>query len=133
VRVPRRARLDEIGAESSEPPAVAPAPISSKRARRGTRTPEVVFYLPILQALDEMGGSGSPPKVIERVGELMKADLKPEDLKPLPNSGIIRWENTARWARNSMIGSGLLRSGSARGHWEIADAGRKYLNSHRQG
>jgi len=103
-------------------------PPNAKRRRHGQRTPETQFYLPILQALTEMGGSGKVAEVLERVGEAMKGTLRDVDHQPLGSSpDLPRWRNTAQWARNSMMKEGLLKADSPRGVWEIADKGRALL------
>jgi restriction system protein len=98
------------------------------RLRRGLRTNEHTFYMPILQALSELGGSAKMRNVIDRVGELMKKQLKPVDYEPLPSDPeTIRWRNTAQWARNSLVKRGLLKGDSQHGTWEITAEGRGYL------
>ena len=100
------------------------------RLQRGVRTPEEAFRLPILQVLARMGGSGKVRDVLAQVEKLVKADLSEADYQRLPSTpNTPRWYNTAQWARNSMVQEGLLRDDSARGVWEISDAGRKYLAS----
>jgi hypothetical protein len=75
-----------------------------------------------------MGGSGKVKDVLKRVEDNMKGTLKKCDYEPLSsNRDTLRWDNTARWARNSMINDGLLKSDSAHGVWEISEAGRRFL------
>lgn len=98
------------------------------RLQRGMRTPETVFYQPILQALDELGGSAKMNEVLTRVERLMKGKLRQVDYQPLASDPeMLRWHNTAQWARNSMVKEGLLKPNSPRGIWEIAEAGRNSL------
>jgi len=98
------------------------------KLRKGVRTPESAYYRPILQVLDQMGGSGKVAEVLDRVGQLMKPVLKDVDYQPLAsNPDNPRWRNAAQWARNSMIRDGLLKADSPRGVWEIADKGRAML------
>lgn len=102
------------------------------KLRKGQRTPESAYYLPILQVLQEMGGSGKVAEVLSRVGKLMKPVLKPVDYDPLASGpDNPRWRNAAQWARNSMIRDGLLKADSPRGVWEISDAGREKLSKPR--
>ena len=119
--------------------AARPAP-SRAKARRGTRssklkrgqkTPEAAYVLPILQALDEMGGRGAAPDVVDRVGEIMAADLNDHD-RAAVKSGDVRWRNTTHWARSTMKEQGLIAAGSRRGIWEITEAGRAYLREQGQ-
>lgn len=99
------------------------------RLARGLRTPESAFVLPILQALDRLGGKATMSQVLESVGKIMKDQLREVDhlhLKSEPNKP--RWYNTAQWTRNTMVIQRLLLKGQ-RGIWEISEAGRKYLRS----
>lgn len=105
------------------------------KLRKGQRTPESAYYLPLLRVLDQMGGSGKVADVLERVGKVMKPVLKPVDYDPLASGpDNPRWRNAAQWARNSMIRDGLLKADSSRGVWEISDKGRQTLkDSGKQG
>lgn len=101
----------------------------ASRLRRGQRTREEVFRVPILRVLAEMsGGRGRMGDVLDRVHDLISETLKPVDYERL-NSGSrpIRWRNTAQFARNALKDDGLLSESSPHGIWEISDAGRKYL------
>ena len=100
------------------------------RLPRGTRTPVGDYYQPILQALNESGGSARVNDVLERVEQLMKGVLREVDYEPLPsNTEMLRWRNTAQWARDAMVREGLLKSNSPRGVWEITEAGRMPLTT----
>ena len=100
------------------------------RLRKGIRTPDKEFRIPILQVLAEMGGSAKAGDVLDRLGRAMKPILKKVDYQPLasdPNN--LRWRNTAQWARNTMVKEGLLKADSPRGVWEVTDAGKQQLRS----
>jgi hypothetical protein len=96
------------------------------RRRRGTRTPEMGFYVPILQALAKMGGAGRTADVIVRVGEIMANVLTDEDREPLPSTGMPRWDTTARFARYSMVRNGILDATSPRGLWKLSAKGAAF-------
>jgi len=98
------------------------------RLQRGVTTREEAYFKPILQVLNEMGGSGQVKQVLDGVGVIMKPILKDVDYEPLASSpDNPRWRNAAQWARQSMIYDGLLKSDSPRGLWEISEKGRKFL------
>ena len=98
------------------------------RIPRGQRTPMEDFYLPILNALVQIGGSGEAKEILARVEQLMKGTLNDIDYQSLPsNPQVLRWHNTANWARFKMVGRGLLQKNSPRGIWEITEAGRRFL------
>jgi restriction system protein len=95
---------------------------------RGARTPEKEYYVPILSALADLGGGGKVREVLERVKEKMKPLLKPIDYQSLPsNPGIVRWCNTAQWARDRLVRRGLMKADSRKGFWEISSEGRTWL------
>lgn len=100
------------------------------RLRKGLRTPEAEYRVPILRVLADAGGSAKASDVLEQVGEIMKPRLKSVDFEPLASGpDNPRWRNAAQWARNSMVNEGLLKSVSPRGVWEISDDGRRWLSN----
>ena len=116
--------------DEAQPPPVAQDDESGERKtklKRGLRTPETAFYAPILQALDELGGTARTVEVVKRVGEFMADVLSPDDRGPLPSTGLPRWENTTQFARYSMVRSGLLKLNSPRGTWAISAKGMEHL------
>ncbi len=97
------------------------------KLKRGLRTPEEEFIMPILESLIELGGKAEMKKVLDKVYEKMKDRLNQYDLEGLPsNPKQKRWENTAQWARNTMVNEGLLSSSSPRGIWEITEKGKRF-------
>jgi hypothetical protein len=79
--------------DEAEPPSVAQDDepgVKKTKLKRGLRTPETAFYAPILQALDELGGTARTADVVKRVGEFMADDLSPDDREPLPSTGLPR-------------------------------------------
>ena len=99
------------------------------KKKKGLITPQDDYCQPILEVLVEMGGKGKTKAVLDRVGEKMKATLKPIDYEShKSNDKQIRWRNTGQWARNKMVNSdGRMKKDSPNGVWEISDKGRKWL------
>jgi len=97
------------------------------RIPRGEKTPESAFRIPILDALIQLGGRGRVRDILKIVGDKMKDILKPVDYDLLPSKNSVRWQNTARWERFTMVKEGLLSSDSPQGVWEITEKGREYL------
>jgi len=101
---------------------------SANRLANGLRTPELAFITPILRALDDLGGSATMAEVLEKVAIAMKDHLKEVDFESLKSDPARpRWNNTAQWARNTMVEDGLLKKNSPRGVWEITGAGKERL------
>ncbi len=92
------------------------------------------YVIPILEALVEMGGKGDTDAILDRMREKMEARglLGQEDYKDVPGGTEVRWRNTGRWCRNDLVRRGLLSSHSARGVWEITEAGRAWLQKRRR-
>jgi hypothetical protein len=99
---------------------------AKERLKKGLRTPEEEYIIPILESLIELGGKGKIGQVLKRVYEKMKVKLTWYDMQKLPSSGEIRWENTAQWVRFYLVRQGFLSKDSPRGVWEITDKGREY-------
>ena len=97
------------------------------KLKKGLRTPEDAFRIPILESLVELDGSASMSKILELVERKMKDKLNKYDHQLLPSTNTIRWKNTAQWCRNTMVQEGLLKSDSPRGIWEISEKGIEYL------
>jgi hypothetical protein len=97
-----------------------------QRAIPGSILAEREYWRPILEIIDESGGSAAATDVIETLGDHMEGLLKPRDYEKL-TMGEVRWRNRARFARLRMTEQGLLSSTSHRGVWELTDAGRRYL------
>lgn len=109
-----------------------PADASSGRRRRGSRAPvgsllpESQYELPILRVLAERGGSAPARDVVDAVGKLVADRLTELDREELPNGGQ-RWQSRVQFTRLRLKERGLIKSGSPRGLWELADAGAAEL------
>jgi len=98
----------------------------TKILRKGLRTPNEAFLMPILQSLVQIGGSGQVTEVLELVEERLSNQLNKYDYQSIPsNPKVIRWRQNANWARWRLVQDGFLASDSPRGVWEITDAGRQ--------
>lgn len=81
----------------------------------------VRFFGPILEALRELGGSGSPDEVRAKVALLLA--ISDDELGEQLPSGSSRFNNQVAWARFYLTRAGLLDS-SRRGVWTITEKGR---------
>ncbi|WP_372590185.1 winged helix-turn-helix domain-containing protein [Fervidobacterium pennivorans subsp. carthaginiensis] len=99
------------------------------RLKKGMRTPNEEYVIPILESLIELGGKGEIGQVLKRVYEKMKVKLTWYDMQKLPSKAAIRWENAAQWVRFYLVRQGYLSKDSPRGVWEITDKGREYYKA----
>lgn len=120
---------DQQEAEA-EPVRAIVSKIFPNKARKGTITSHEEFYIPLLQALVNLGGKAKTKDAVDEVGRLMEGKLKPRDFDFLKSgSDTIRWRNKVMWARNSLANQlDLMKNNSPFGVWEISDKGRRYLS-----
>lgn len=81
----------------------------------------------ILVVLDRCGGRSTAGEVQEAVRRLLDRYLTEIDLGPVPsNAGELRWRNDTRWARDQLVGEGLLEPVhiAGWGRWCLTEAGR---------
>jgi hypothetical protein len=100
--------------------------MKSNRLKKGERTPNSNYYLPLLRVLVHLGGASMTDMVLDRVGLEMKSKLKLVDYEYL-DSGEIRWRNAVCWCRNDLVKKGLMKSDSPHGIWEIDEKGRELV------
>ena len=89
--------------------------------RKGTAE-FVKWFGPLLDALRDLGYSGKPKEVSQRIAENenLSGDVLDETLK----SGNNRFHNQVAWARQYLVWEGLLDS-SHRGTWKLTDKGKR--------
>jgi restriction system protein len=76
----------------------------------------------ILDALRELGGSGTPKEVSSKIAEIKKIPQEQQEEKL--NSGSQRFHNQVCWARQYLVWEGLLES-TKRGVWTLSKKGEK--------
>jgi restriction endonuclease Mrr len=79
--------------------------------------------------LAERGGSAPARDVVNAVGKVVADRLTELDREELPNGGQ-RWQSRIQFTRLRLKERGLIKSGSPRGLWELADAGAEELARH---
>ena len=91
------------------------------RRRNPEGTKFLRYFGPLLDALRNLGGSGTPEEVAERVAKDMGlSDAEQNELLP---SGGLRYRTNVAWARFYLVREGLLDS-SKRGVWSLTERGR---------
>jgi restriction system protein len=85
---------------------------------------------PVLDALRELGGSGRPKEVIDRVAKELKISdkIREETLK----NGSSKWDNQVAWARQYLVYAGLIDN-SKKGVWVLTPLGQKTSLTEKQG
>lgn len=95
-------------------------------AKKKRQAEFVKWFGPLLDALRDLGYSGKPKEVTNRIAENEKLDDK--TLESTLKSGINRFENQVAWARQYLTWEGLLDS-TTRGTWTLTEKGKStYLN-----
>lgn len=129
-----KALLPQNGDQPNGLQTIAPRLVShqSRPVANDRFTPVEYFWMPILETLVDLGGSGRYERVIDRVGEKMEHILTPADKEILPSGMYVRWRNRVAWQRYNMVKQGLLRKDSPRGVWEITPEGNAWLGAARK-
>lgn len=78
------------------------------------------FFVPVIEALREVGGEAPPREVIDRVQDL--AGIDDDERAERTSSGSLRVHNQIHWARNYLVWAGLI-DGSKRGRWALTADG----------
>lgn len=112
-------------------PEMFPEEQDQKKLAPGKKTSLKEYRVPILRALVELGGSAPVDQALKKVEGLMSGVLKEIDYQMLPSRKEVRWRNTAKWERWSMVQDGLLNKEAPYGTWEITDKGREYLKQNK--
>lgn len=95
-------------------------------AKKKKQAEFVKWFGPVLDALRELGYSGKPQEVSNKIAETLHLDdaFLDQTLK----SGTNRFHNQVAWARQYLIWEGLLDS-SVRGTWKLTERGKNtHLN-----
>lgn len=80
----------------------------------------VKYYRPVIDALKELGNSGTPSEVREIITE--RLHLTDTQLNETMESGASRFENQVAWARFYLTKAGYIAS-SKRGVWSLTEKG----------
>lgn len=90
----------------------------------------VRYFGPVLDALRELGGSGAPSEVLERIVENLK--ISDSIQNELLDSGNPRFPNQVAWARYYLTREALIDS-SKRGVWSLTEKGLSTHLTYQQG
>lgn len=115
-------------ARRQRPLAASTRKTTKKRTRvpKGSILAEEQYELPILRALEHLGGRVPTSEVVAQVEKEIGPRLTDIDREEL-SSGGIRWQNRVQFVRLKLIKKGDMVEGSPRGIWEISPAGRERI------
>ena len=82
----------------------------------------LTYWIPVIEVLKELGGSGKPSEVTDHVIE--KLQISDEIVAETIKSGVSRVRNQIAWARMYLVNNGFLDS-SVRGVWSLTEKGLK--------
>jgi restriction system protein len=82
----------------------------------------VKYFQPVLDALNELGGSGRPEEVVELIADNLGISDKERD--ELISSGESRFRKNVNWARFYLAKAEFIDA-STRGVWTLTERGRK--------
>ncbi len=88
------------------------------------------WFGPLIDALRDLGGSGRPKEVTDRIAKNLK--LPDSVLEEVLKSGTPRFANQVAWARQYLVWEGLLDE-NTRGIWTLSEKGRETQLNAEQG
>lgn len=93
---------------------------ASKRTKRISSAKFVSYFGPLLDALKQLGGSGTPEEVIDKIAKNLAV---PESIQnEATSSGELRFPKNIHWARFYLSREGLIDA-SIRGVWRLTSRG----------
>ena len=84
----------------------------------------VKWFGPTLDALRQLGGSGRPKEVVERIAKNL--EIPDKVLEETIKSGTLRFSNQVAWARQYLVWEGLLED-NTRGIWTLTQEGNRTI------
>jgi hypothetical protein len=84
---------------------------------------ELSWVVPLLGALESLGGESKPMLVESHIHETYRSNLTDADWEAVFKS------NRIRWVRSRLVGLSLMEG--EHGIWRLTDDGRTYLSTHR--
>jgi restriction system protein len=93
----------------------------TKGNMRQAKRPEFIrFFLPILQVMRNLGGSGTASEIVDR--SLALAKVTEAEQQAVNKNGLSRVKNQVHWARQYLVWAGYLGS-SKWGVWNLTEQG----------
>lgn len=82
----------------------------------------VQWFRPLIHALRELGGSGTPREICTRIAK--NENVSDNAQEEVMSSGTLRFNNQVAWARQYLVWEGLIDA-SQRGIWSLTPEGYK--------
>jgi restriction system protein len=86
------------------------------------RPAQVALEIPLLRAIQRLGGNARPRDVYDPVAEEFPELTDADRQERMESNGSLKWENDVQWARQRLVGKGEI-DGSIRGVWSLTDKG----------
>lgn len=109
--------LAELSAEKEQAGPVVDAAALDSNARYKA------WFVPLVEALQALGGTASRPDVHQRV--IDQNGITEEELGEINQSGVSRILNDIDWARNYLTYEGILDHDAPKGIWQLTELGAK--------
>jgi restriction system protein len=97
-----------------------PGRVKMARSERPQGPEFIRFFNPILDSLKQLGGSGRPSEVVDRI--VASLQISEERLNETTKSGSQRIPNQIHWARFYLVQAGYLDA-TQRGVWRLTEKG----------
>jgi hypothetical protein len=113
--------LDEkLGRVKAEKPASVP------KLAKGKKLPQKEFRAPLLETLQELGGSADVSEIRKVMQTKMAQRLSKADYEPV-STGDPRWWNAICWERSNLAKEGVIDRNAKRGVWALSEEGKKVV------
>jgi hypothetical protein len=112
--------LDEKVGQKSSPASEQPGLKPYMREKRGSKVPQKELRQPLLDTLNDLGGSAHVHEIRSALEKKIEHRLGNGDYEKV-STGEARWWNAACWERANMVRDGLIAESSERGIWELTD------------
>src|ERR1041384_2575340 len=84
----------------------------------------VKYFGPVIEALQELGGSGQPSEVSDLIAH--RLNISEQEQSAVNKGGQSKFENQVHWARFYLAKAGYVGS-STRGVWSLTEKGQSLL------
>ena len=110
---------DEV--EEQQPPVLADPEQPLREAAKAGGVKQTDFVMPILQALQELGGKATARQVLDQIADTLAPETKNG------NGSASGWQVAVQTASAAMVKKGFISAESLQGEWKLTTKGRLYF------